>query len=204
MFDAVLKHDLQTGSIQAHPFGYGRFGGEAVFAACRKKAPQLAVHANLSTTHSAPCQQTAYATVAAKAPVVFAAMKHVLGIGRESFARGNEHQKTQPDTHCQGNARQQGTALSGTASGDHTSCGVGSAEKDSPALAGHTVQAQAGDDGWLLVHVWDETTQSSECLVLDAADIEAPPVARILLPSRVPYGFHGIYVPHDDNSSSSR
>ena len=51
------------------------------------------------------------------------------------------------------------------------------------------------DDGWLLSFVFDAQSQSSELLVLDARTIDVEPVARVLLPRRVPYGFHGTWVP---------
>jgi len=54
------------------------------------------------------------------------------------------------------------------------------------------------DDGWLLSHVFDAQSQSSELLVIDAKTLDAEPVARILLPRRVPYGFHGTWVPAND------
>jgi carotenoid cleavage dioxygenase len=47
------------------------------------------------------------------------------------------------------------------------------------------------DDGWLLDLVYDRTTDSSELIVLDARDLAADPVARVHLPRRVPFGFHG-------------
>ena len=53
---------------------------------------------------------------------------------------------------------------------------------------------KAEDDGYLITFVWDENTQSSECVVIDARDFEAEPVARIKIPSRVPFGFHAGWV----------
>jgi carotenoid cleavage oxygenase len=50
-------------------------------------------------------------------------------------------------------------------------------------------------DGWLMSVVHDENVGRGELVVLDAADLTAPPVARVLLPARVPYGFHGNWVP---------
>ncbi|MBH8562131.1 carotenoid oxygenase family protein [Nostoc sp. CENA67] len=50
------------------------------------------------------------------------------------------------------------------------------------------------DEGWLLTFVFDELTKTSELIVLDAQDIIAEPVARILIPQRVPYGFHGTWI----------
>ncbi|HYN32913.1 MAG TPA: carotenoid oxygenase family protein [Ilumatobacteraceae bacterium] len=52
----------------------------------------------------------------------------------------------------------------------------------------------AEDDCWILTVVYDATTETSELCILDAADITAPEVARIELPQRVPYGFHGNWV----------
>lgn len=51
------------------------------------------------------------------------------------------------------------------------------------------------DAGWILTVVYDATTDTSELHVLDAEDITAPSVAQIRLPQRVPYGFHGNWVP---------
>ncbi len=38
----------------------------------------------------------------------------------------------------------------------------------------------------------------STCLILDAKTMSHTPVCEILLPQRVPYGFHGIFVPEAD------
>jgi carotenoid cleavage dioxygenase len=51
------------------------------------------------------------------------------------------------------------------------------------------------DEGWVLSVVYDAGTDSSDVLVIDATDFTAPPVATIHLPRRVPFGFHGIWVP---------
>ena len=56
--------------------------------------------------------------------------------------------------------------------------------------------AGGGDgDDWVLTFVYDAGTDRSELVVLDGTDFTAPPVARVLLPGRVPYGFHGNWVP---------
>lgn len=54
--------------------------------------------------------------------------------------------------------------------------------------------AKGEDDGWLLTFVYDKAADKSELLVMDAADLTAKPVARVHLPTRVPYGFHGAWV----------
>ena len=51
------------------------------------------------------------------------------------------------------------------------------------------------DAGWIFSLVYDATTDQSELCILDAQDITGPEVARIHLPQRVPFGFHGNWVP---------
>ena len=51
------------------------------------------------------------------------------------------------------------------------------------------------DDGWLVSYIYDENVDGSELVILDARDMSRPPVARVPLPQRVPYGFHGNWVP---------
>ncbi len=55
--------------------------------------------------------------------------------------------------------------------------------------------AEAEDAGYLLNYVFNETTHSSELVILDAQNFCAEPIARIALPQRVPFGFHGSWVP---------
>ena len=54
--------------------------------------------------------------------------------------------------------------------------------------------AKGEDAGWLLTFVYDKAADKSELVVMDAADMTAKPVARVHLPTRVPYGFHGSWV----------
>ncbi|KAL0330355.1 UNVERIFIED_CONTAM: Carotenoid 9,10(9',10')-cleavage dioxygenase [Sesamum radiatum] len=51
------------------------------------------------------------------------------------------------------------------------------------------------DDGWLVTFVHNEDTNVSEVYIVDAKKISSEAVAKIRLPCRVPYGFHGAYVP---------
>ena len=53
----------------------------------------------------------------------------------------------------------------------------------------------AEDDGHLLTLVYDATTDRSELVVLPAQDVTADPVAVVHLPQRVPFGFHGNWLP---------
>ncbi len=52
----------------------------------------------------------------------------------------------------------------------------------------------AEDDGWLMTFVHDLANDTAELVVLDAQDFSRPEVARVLLPQRVPFGFHGNWV----------
>ncbi|NEU78238.1 carotenoid oxygenase family protein [Nostoc sp. UIC 10630] len=54
--------------------------------------------------------------------------------------------------------------------------------------------AIAEDDGWLVTFVHDENSNTSELVVVNAQDVTAEPVARVIIPQRVPYGFHGAWV----------
>lgn len=53
----------------------------------------------------------------------------------------------------------------------------------------------AENDGWLLNFVTDLAEGTTEFVVLDARDITAGPVASVALPRRVPFGFHGNWMP---------
>ncbi|GCE01089.1 carotenoid oxygenase family protein [Embleya hyalina] len=52
-----------------------------------------------------------------------------------------------------------------------------------------------GGEGWLMTFVYDASTDKSDLVIVDAGDLGAPPVATIHLPQRVPYGFHGSWLP---------
>jgi carotenoid cleavage dioxygenase len=53
----------------------------------------------------------------------------------------------------------------------------------------------AEGEGWLLAPVYDAATDRSDIIVVDATDVAAPPVATVHLPVRIPFGFHGNWVP---------
>jgi len=67
---------------------------------------------------------------------------------------------------------------------------------DGGQSAGEAVFAPASptageDEGHLLSLVYDPARDASDLVILDAADFTGPEVARVHLPQRVPYGFHG-------------
>lgn len=50
-------------------------------------------------------------------------------------------------------------------------------------------------DGWILAFVYDQSTDTSDVVILDSEAFDGEPVATIKLPVRVPYGFHGNWSP---------
>ena len=49
-------------------------------------------------------------------------------------------------------------------------------------------------NGWYMAYVYDPVDNTSELVILDASDFSGEPLARIQLPRRVPYGFHGNWI----------
>lgn len=73
-------------------------------------------------------------------------------------------------------------------------CGPGRWASESP-FAPRSASAVSDDDGYVVSFVYDQLEDRSEVVVLDASDLTAGPVARVLLPQRVPIGFHATWVP---------
>jgi carotenoid cleavage dioxygenase len=48
--------------------------------------------------------------------------------------------------------------------------------------------------GWYIGYVYDAARDGSDLVIIDASDFAAQPVARITLPQRVPFGFHGNWI----------
>ena len=54
----------------------------------------------------------------------------------------------------------------------------------------------AEDDGWIINSIHDDADGGqSSIVVLDARDLAAGPVARVLIPQRMPFGFHANWFP---------
>ncbi|CAH2599455.1 Dioxygenase [Rhodovastum atsumiense] len=53
---------------------------------------------------------------------------------------------------------------------------------------------RAEGDGWIGAYVYDLAADATRFVLLDAVDIVAPPLAEIMLPRRVPHGFHGNWI----------
>jgi len=64
--------------------------------------------------------------------------------------------------------------------------------------AGEGVFVAGGDgegEGWILTFSHDQTSDKSDLVIFDALGMQAGPIARVHIPARVPYGFHGWWLP---------
>lgn len=61
-------------------------------------------------------------------------------------------------------------------------------------FAPRTPEAAEGE-GWLTAVVWRAAENRSDLLVFDALDVARGPIASAAMPRRVPFGFHGNWVP---------
>lgn len=63
----------------------------------------------------------------------------------------------------------------------------------------HRRNGGAEDSGFLVSYVFDEATQKSELVVLDAQNLGSGDAGfRVPLPARVPYGFHVAHVVEEE------
>ena len=51
------------------------------------------------------------------------------------------------------------------------------------------------DDGYVMAYVFDAQRNASDVAILSARDFAGPPLAVVELPVRVPFGFHGDWLP---------
>lgn len=76
-----------------------------------------------------------------------------------------------------------------------TTVELGAGREGSEAVFVKDPAGSSEDDGWLMAYVYDKQSNRSEVLILDASTLSGEPVARVLLPARVPMGFHGSWIP---------
>ncbi|KAF3790924.1 9-cis-epoxycarotenoid dioxygenase 1 [Nymphaea thermarum] len=65
-----------------------------------------------------------------------------------------------------------------------------------PCFVHDSGESAREDDGHLVTYVHDEVKGRSELLIINSASLEKE--AAVVLPSRVPYGFHGTFVNYED------
>jgi len=51
------------------------------------------------------------------------------------------------------------------------------------------------DEGYLMTYIYDKASDKSDLVIFNAQNIKSGPIAQIKLPQRVPFGFHGSWVP---------
>ena len=54
--------------------------------------------------------------------------------------------------------------------------------------------SSAEDEGWAMGFVYDKATDKSDLVILDGKRPSGEAVAKIHLPQRVPFGFHGSWI----------
>ena len=60
---------------------------------------------------------------------------------------------------------------------------------------GRAGAAAAERDAWLVAPIFDGATNTTSYVVLDAADLAAGPVCELPLPTHIPWGLHGAWLP---------
>lgn len=109
-------------------------------------------------------------------------------MGEPQFIPRNKSDDPGPHPHEQRHASHAGSHV-------HDPADQPSSTSSSPAGSCDGIAADIQeDDGWILSVGFDAQLQRSELVLLDAADIEAGPVAVLPLASPVGYGIHGTWV----------
>ena len=78
--------------------------------------------------------------------------------------------------------------------GTRTSIELGKGRMCGEVVFAPAATAHSEDDGYLMTFIYDAPTDTSEFVIFDAATMSPDPVATVALP-RVPFGFHGSWVP---------
>jgi len=78
--------------------------------------------------------------------------------------------------------------------GSRTSIELGKGRVSGEAVFVASAAAKSEDDGYLMTYVYDAASDTSEFVIFDALTMAADPIATVQLP-RVPFGFHGSWVP---------
>lgn len=78
--------------------------------------------------------------------------------------------------------------------GERTNVNVGQGRLPGESSFVPSANATSEDDGYLMTYIYDANTDSSELGIYDAATMNDEPIATVKLP-RVPFGFHGNWVP---------
>ena len=80
--------------------------------------------------------------------------------------------------------------------GERTSIELGAGRLPGEAVFAPAADGSAEDDGYLMTYVYDAASNRSDYVIFDAKSMSSDPVASVHLP-RVPFGFHGSWIPAD-------
>jgi carotenoid cleavage dioxygenase len=78
--------------------------------------------------------------------------------------------------------------------GERTSIELGKGRVGGEPVFAPAADGTAEDDGYLMTYVYDAASNRSEYVLFDAKSMSDQPIATVHLP-RVPFGFHGSWVP---------
>ncbi len=82
--------------------------------------------------------------------------------------------------------------------GNSWSYDLGKERYGSEAAFAPRLNARSEDDGYLVTFVTDMIEERSECVILDATDVEAGPIAQIILPHMISSGTHATWAHGED------
>ena len=71
-------------------------------------------------------------------------------------------------------------------------------QTNTPSSSAAVGQQGREDDGYLVSFIADVENDRSECVLIDAKNIAAGPVCRIILPERICAGTHSVWANGDD------
>ncbi|PQA86574.1 carotenoid oxygenase family protein [Hyphococcus luteus] len=87
--------------------------------------------------------------------------------------------------------------------GDSWSLEFGDERYGSEAPFAPRVGAKDEDDGYIVSFIIDMKEDRSECVIIDAKDIAAGPVARVILPHRISSGTHATWATHEEIAAAA-
>lgn len=75
--------------------------------------------------------------------------------------------------------------------GKRTTVDLGAGQHPGEAVFVPAAGAKEEDAGYLITYVHDSARNEADLVVLDAQEIAKGPIARVAIPARIPFGFHG-------------
>ena len=177
---SVARYDLETGHMQLWSKGSHYFMGEPQFIP-RRESEDPGLHPFAEQRHAELHPQGFDSHADRSASQTHVSNGH--SVTSSSSTDGNNRAARQTDT------------LSDTTNGDSSKAPAIPISPSCPSDGNRVPSGIKEDDGWILSVGFDANLQRSELVLLDAANIEAGPIAVLPLASPVGYGIHGTWVP---------